>query len=120
MSLRDGGSARYRRSSLAPGASHERRASLLAGYADGAGLVARISLGRDCRGRADVVEEAVSALGAAGDADLAAVEDQAEGEAAPFLRGEEGAELVLDLDRVVLGRQAEHAADAGDVGVVRE
>src|SRR5687767_10318053 len=71
----------------------------------------------DAGGWAEVVEEAVAALRAAGDADLAAVEDQAEGEAAPILRGEEGADLVLDLHRVLGLRQAQPAGETADVGV---
>ena len=53
---------------------------------------------------AEVVEHAVLAAGAAGDAHPPAVEDQAQAEPAPLGGRDHGVELVLDLHRVGLGR----------------
>src|SRR6478736_88680 len=56
------------------------------------------------------VEQAGVAVGAAGDADAAAVQDQEVGDVGPVLAGELRHQVALDLVRVGLLREGEEAA----------
>jgi hypothetical protein len=72
---------------------------------------------RDGARRADVIEHADFALGVSRLADTPAVKYEKVREERPILSWEQRHQVLLDLDRISLPREAEPVADSRDVGV---